>query len=232
MDWWPLILVAMVGVIVGGAVILWPYLDPQSPIRSLWRLEDMLRDWGAIRDLRAEAVVSRSAEPPLKAAVLYLRGAAVRLELREPEELSGEVYILRPVPEGWLLVHYRPRSALGIEIRWTPEELEKLLSTLGLSSLQGLDLQDLERGRIKVSWIEERSFRLEGPAQTVEVELQPETNLPTRAILTDRQGQRLEIQVDALATNTGLELREILSLNPLPTRWIRIPSLEPGVGIP
>ena len=67
---------------------------------------------------------------------------------------------------------------------------------------------------------------LSGTFAEVVLRLNPETNLPTKILLKDRAGNPLELAVEKAEVNVGLELRELLLLDPFPTRWIRIPFPE------
>jgi len=215
------VLLLVLGVALAAAVVaaLWPYLSPESPLWAQQRLAEVWRAWERVRDLRAGVTVLRPGEPPLRLRLLYLAGAAVRLELEEPLELAGEVYTLRPVEGGWLFVHFRPRLELGLEARFPLEALETFLS---LSPREG----------VEVRWPKESTFVLRGlagPFSEVEVQTAGDFSLPERVVLRGGQSAEVEVRVVVEAVNAGLELRELLSLDPLPTRWIRIPALPaPG----
>ncbi|MEN3010988.1 MAG: hypothetical protein ABDI20_08545 [Candidatus Bipolaricaulaceae bacterium] len=219
MNWGLLLLVLGVGLAAALFVALWPYLNPESPLWAQQRLAEVVRTWEQVRDLEAHLLILRPGEPRLAARLLYLSGAAVRLEIEEPPELAGEVYTLRPVEGGWLLVHFRPALALGLERRVAPQELQALWPLA-------------PGGRAEVRWIQDAAFVLrpaQGPFAEVEVHLEGELRLPTRVLLRAAEGGSVEVRATVRGINRGLELRELLSLDPFPTRWIRIPALPaPG----
>lgn len=220
MNLWLLILLVGAGLIL-GVFALGPYLQPNPELLARQRLLEVVRVWEGIRDLRAEIVVLRPGEPRLIFSVLYLTGLAIRLEIQEPEELRGEVFALRAIPEGWLLVHFRPNLGLGLEARFPDQALKAVLA-----GFEGFSLE-----RAKIRWPQENVVRFEGlPGAFAEAELtlHPETSLPARISLKDRAGNPLDLVVEKIETNTGLELRELLLLDPFPTRWIPIPFPEAG----
>jgi hypothetical protein len=218
-NWWTVFLILTLALV--GAAFLGPRLLSDENQRAWERLNEVIRAWEGIRDLQAEVILLRPGEPALHVQLLYLAGLAVRLEIKEPEELAGEVYALRAVPEGWLLVHSRPKLSLGLEARFPEDALGKVLGELGFPSL----------GKSKVTWPKENAFQitgLAGPFTTVEVEIGENFSLPNRIVILGDNGQRIEIQVHNAQVNKGLELRDLLLLEPLPTRWIPIPIPEGG----
>ena len=220
MNEWLLLLLVGAGLIL-GIFALGPYLQPNPELQARQRFLELVRTWEGIRDLRAEIGVARPGEPRLNFSLLYLAGLALRLEIQEPEELRGEVYALRAVPEGWLLVHFRPKLGLGLESRFSDQALTRLLS----------EFEGFSPEKAKIIWPEENVVRFAGlPGIFTEAELQldPETNLPTKILLKDRTGNPLELAVEKAEVNVGLELRELLLLDPFPTRWIQIPFPEGG----
>ncbi len=218
-NWGVLLVVLGAGLVAALAAVLWPYLNPESPLWAWQRLAELVRVWEGVRDGQAALTVLRPGEPLLRLRLVYLAGAAVRLEVEEPPELAGEVYTLRPVEGGWLLVHLRPRLALGLEARFTEAEIRSLLFAFS-------------PGKGEVRWLDGNSFIWRdslGPYQEVEVHTGGEFSLPQRIILREPAGTFTELQISWLGVNEGLELRELLILDPFPTRWIRIPVLlAPG----
>lgn len=212
---WGTILLVLAAVLVGAA-FLWPSLFPDENQRALQRLNELIQTWNAIRDLQGELTILRPGEPVLKLNVLFLAGLAVRLEITEPEELRGEVFALRAVPEGWLLVHSRPSLLLGLEARFPTDFLSQMLAELGGASPE----------KLRFSWPKEEVLRitgLSGPFTAVEIEVGENFRLPQKILAFEASGQTLEVQVEGVRVNEGLELRDLLFLDPLPTRWIRIP---------
>ncbi len=218
-NWGILLLVVGVGLVASLFAMVWPYLHPESPFWAQQRLVELLRTWERVRDLNATVIIRRPGEPPLRVRLFYLAGAAARLEVEEPSELAGEVYTLRPAEEDWIFVHFRPRLSLGLEARFSPAEVEALFAPFAL-------------GKGEVRWVNEVSFVLRGltgPFRDAEVHVGGEFSLPQRIILREPQGHFMELQVIALEVNQGMELRDLLILDPFPTRWIRIPTLSaPG----
>lgn len=213
---WGIVLILVGAGLLLGALFLGPYLFPNEDQQALQRLVEITRVWAGVQDLRAELIVAKPGEPTLHLEVLYLSELAVRLEIVEPPELKGEVYALRPLPEGWLLVHFRPNLSLGLEARFGGNALSELLGGFGALSLD----------KIRVAWPEENVARitgLTGAFSTVEIEFGPDFSLPKRILATDRQGQTIEVRMEKATVNSGLELRELLILEPFPSRWIRIP---------
>ncbi len=220
MNWWVFLLALGAGLIL-GFFALWPFFQPDPDLLARQRLLEVIRAWEGIRDLRAEIGVLRPGEPRLNFSLLYLAGLALRLEIQEPEELRGEVYALRAVPEGWLLVHFRPNLGLGLEARFSNQAL-----TAVLAGFEGFSLE-----KAKIRWPEEDVVRLEGLSGAfaeVELRLDPNTRLPAQIRLKDRAGNPLELAWEKVEVNVGLELRELLLLDPFPTRWIPIPFPEGG----
>ena len=220
MNGWLLLLLLGAGLIF-GIFALGPYLQPNPELQARQRLFEVIRTWEGIRDLRAEIGVLRPGEPRLNFSLLYLAGLAIRLEIQEPEELRGEVYALRAIPEGWLLVHFRPNLSLGLEARFPDQALAAVLA-----EFEGFSLE-----KAKIRWLEENLVRFEGLSGTfveAELRLDPGTKLPAQARLKDRTGNSLELVVEKAEVNVGLELRELLLLDPFPTRWIQIPFPEGG----
>lgn len=217
MNWWSvLLLLALVGIGVG---LFGPYLLPSEDQRALQRLNEVLQIWAGVQDLEARLTIRRPGEPALKIRLLYLSGLALRLEIEEPEGLAGEVYALRTISEGLLLVHYRPKLALGLEARFPSEELAALIFEGNPSST------------IKVSWPKEDVLRLRGlsaPFSQADLYLAGEFQLPHRIVATSPDGVITELEVEELQVNRGLELRDLLLLEPLPTRWIQIPVPQDG----
>lgn len=212
---WGTILLVLAAVLVGAA-FLWPSLFPDENQRALQRLNELIQTWNAIRDLQGELTILRPGEPVLKLNVLFLAGLAVRLEITEPEELRGEVFALRAVPEGWLLVHSRPSLSLGLEARFPTDFLSQMLVELGGASPE----------KLRFSWPKEEVLRitgLSGPFTAVEIETGENFRLPQKILAFEASGQTLEVQIQGVRVNEGLELRDLLFLDPLPTRWIRIP---------
>jgi hypothetical protein len=217
---WLLLLLVGAGLIL-GIFALGPYLQPNPELQARQRFLEVMRTWEGIRDLRAEIGVLRPGEPRLNFSLLYLAGLALRLEIQEPEELRGEVYALRAIPEGWLLVHFRPKLGLGLEAHFPDQAL-----TWVLSDFEGFSME-----KAKITWPEENVVRFEGLSGAfaeAELRLDPETKLPVKILLKDRAGNPLELSVEKAEVNVGLELRELLLLDPFPTRWIRIPFPEGG----
>lgn len=218
-NWGILLLVLGVGLGAALVTVFWPYLHPESPLWAQQRLSELVRTWEGVRDLKAAVTVLRPGEPLLRVRLFYLAGAAARLEVEEPPELAGEVYTLRPVEEGWLFVHLRPRLALGLEARFPEAELKALFSPFAQT-----------KGDVR--WLEDNAFVWRGqigPYHEAEVHLGGEFSLPQRVILREPEGTFTELQISWLGINEGMELRELLILDPFPTRWIRIPVLPaPG----
>lgn len=212
---WGTILLVLAAVLVGAA-FLWPSLFPDENQRALQRLNELIQTWNAIRDLQGELTILRPGEPVLKLNVLFLTGLAVRLEITEPEELRGEVFALRAVPEGWLLVHSRPALSLGLEARFPTDFLSQILAELDGASPE----------KLRFSWPKEEVLRisgLSGPFTAVEIEVGENFRLPQKILAFEASGPTLEVQMEGVRVNEGLELRDLLFLDPLPTRWIRIP---------
>ncbi|MCS7239821.1 MAG: hypothetical protein NZ651_01010 [Candidatus Bipolaricaulota bacterium] len=219
---WGIILVLLGAGLLLGALLLGPYLFPDENEQALQRLVEVTQAWAGVQDLQATLTLTKPGEPTLRLEVRYLPGLALRLEILEPAGLRGEVYALRPVPEGWLLVHFRPSLSLGLEARFPKEALPELLGGFGAISLD----------RIRVSWLAQNIARITGLAgafPTVEIELSENFRLPQRIRAVNPQGQTVEVKVEEVAVNTGLELRELLILEPFPSRWIRIPIPASGV---
>lgn len=217
MNWWVLVLV--IG-LVFGVVVLGPYLFPGENQRAMQRLTEVIQAWAGIRDLEAHLEVLRPGEPLVRLRVLYLAGLAVRLELEEPEELRGEVYALRSTPEGWLLVHFRPNLSLGLEARFSERELTRTLQGLGTPS-----------PKLRVQWPEANTIQIEGlsgPFPRAEIQFGENFPVPERILALDADGKALELRLTETKVNTGLELRELFLLDPLPTQWIPIPMPSGG----
>lgn len=80
--------------------------------------------------------------------------------------------------------------------------------------------------KLRFSWPKEEVLRisgLSGPFTAVEIEMGENFRLPQKILAFEASGQTLEVQMEGVRVNEGLELRDLLFLDPLPTRWIRIP---------
>lgn len=219
MNWWTVLLVLILA--LAGAAFLWPRIVPDENQRAQELLNEAIRTWAGLRDIQAEIVLLKPGEPALRLQVLYLAGLAVRLEVKEPEELAGEVYALRAVPEGWLLVHSRPKLALGLEARFPETALGRILEEFGNPSWEKLKVRSPKENTLEISG-------LTGAFTAMEIELGETFLLPNRVVIITNGEERLEIKVQNLEVNKGLELRDLLLLDPLPTRWIPIPIPEGG----
>ncbi|MCR4392371.1 MAG: hypothetical protein NUV94_06295 [Candidatus Acetothermia bacterium] len=224
--WWLILTVGILGALVGLTVMLWPLIEPLAPDRPAGKLLALLDTWAGVRDLSARVALRRSGEHELEVRLLYLSNWALRADLLAPEEVAGEIYALRPVPDGWLLVHYRPRIDLGIETRLTSANLEALLPTISLDQLR----LAVRLGQVKVTAPEEGTLEVQGrlgAAHRVLLRLEETTGLPREIVLFSAQGDELlHISILELTINPGVELRDLLSLDPLPGQWLR-PGLTP-----
>lgn len=177
----------------------------------------------------------RGAEGETRARVLFLVPANLRLDVLAPSSLVGEVFTLRPVAEEWLFVHYRPKVDLGIEARIPAKDLETSLKLPTPAQLW----DGLRQGRISVTYLPASlngaksgdEFDLQGlPGQFPRIVLRvdPATQLPREVNLYPDPGlpPTIEIEVRQLTVNTGLELRDVLRLDPSPRRWLS-PTLTP-----
>lgn len=232
----------VVAVVLGGLVALvalvWPWLDPLSPARIADRLVAVLNAWNGVRDFTAH-VAARGAEGETLADVLYISPGNLRVDVLAPQGLTGTVFALRPVPEGWLFVHHRPWLDLGVEVRIPAEQIENALHLFNVPQL----LRGIREGHVRVAYAPAPTgnapeaspsdeFDIQGlPGQFPRIMLRvdPITLLPREIHLyTKPAGEpTITIEVRALAVNTGLELRDLFRLDAPPGRWLR-PVASPG----
>jgi hypothetical protein len=208
----------------------------------------VLSSWNGIRDLVAH-VVLRGVEGETAARVTFLAPANLRLDVLAPESLAGTVFALRPVGEEWLFVHYRPGMDLGIEARLAAQELTESLHLPAPAEVG----EGLRRGEIQVSYApaagqasptldEYDLVGLPGPFPRIVLRVDPPTSLPRGVALYADLAQTPTLTVEVardtgttdptgewlLEVNTGLGLRDVFRLDPLPHRWLAPTPLPPG----
>ncbi len=226
------------GVVALATLLVWPWLDPLSPARATEKLLAVLGAWNGVRDFEAQVAV-RGGNGETLARVLFLAPGNLRIDVLAPEGLAGEVFALRPVVEGWLFVHYRPRIDLGIEARIPAGKLE---NSLGLPTMAQV-LEGIRRGRVRVSYVpaptdvafgeaasDEFDVRgLPGGFPRIVLRVNPATGLPQEVHLyaDPAGGPTLEIEARNVTVNAGLELRDLFRLEPPPGHWLR-PLTTPG----
>lgn len=249
-DWpvngWVVVAVLLLGGVLALAPTVWSWLDPASPARTVERLFVVLSSWNGIRDLVAH-VVLRGVEGETAARVTFLAPANLRLDVLAPESLAGTVFALRPVGEEWLFVHYRPGMDLGIEARIAAQELTESLHLPALAEVE----ESLRRGEVQVSYVPAGGLAdptfdeydlggLPGPFPRIVLRVDPPTSLPRGvalyADLAETPTLTIEVARDPgaadptgewlMEVNTGLELRDVFRLDPLPHRWLA--PLPPG----
>lgn len=219
---WTVALVALVGLGAWLAVLGWPFvqtLAPESPPGQLLRVAETL---SGAQDLVARVTLKGEGNEPVKLLVRYIAAPAIRVDLLEPEALQGELYTLRPIVDGWLLVHYRPREESGVEVLVdAPEWLTELFNVPRLRA--GIQL-----GHIAVSSPASKVLDVRGPPgpfQRLVLHLGDEDLLVERLVVYGvEDGQDvavLEVHIDELALDEGLEFRELLSLPRPARRWFR-----------
>ncbi len=223
MDFWPVLAVVLVGALLGLAAWIWPWLDPNSPLRVAQELGAVLNAWSAVRDAVGWVRLERPGEEGIEARVLYLAPSSVRVEVQTPAELAGHVFAFRPLPEGQLLLHYRPDLEIATETRFAHgQELIPLPDW----NLLG---EELRRGQVRLARLDSTTFSIQGfPTLETEVvlEVNPQTNLPVRVQVAEKGEQSLQVWFVDLVPNRGLELRDLFTLDPLPRRWffLRVPK--------
>ena len=251
-DWpvngWVVVAVLLLGGALALAPTVWSWLDPTSPARTAERLLVVLSSWNGIRDLVAH-VVLRGVEGETAARVTFLAPANLRLDVLAPESLAGTVFALRPVGEEWLFVHYRPGMDLGIEARLAAQELTESLHLPAPAEVG----EGLRRGEIQVSYApaagqasptfdEYDLVGLPGPFPRIVLRVDPPTSLPRGVALYADLAQTPTLTVEVardtgttdpagewlLEVNTGLGLRDVFRLDPLPHRWLAPTPLPPG----
>jgi hypothetical protein len=223
-----IVVVAIVGGLAALAALAWPWLDPLSPARATERLIAVFGTWTGVRDFTAQVAV-RGGEGETLAQVQFLAPGNLRVDVLAPAGLAGEVFALRPVAEGWLFVHHRPRLGLGIETRIPASDLERSLNLPTLAQVV-----EAIRGGQRVTYTpaspdhalpsDEFDVRgLPGQFSRIVLRVDPTTSLPRDVRLyTEPTGEAaLTIEVRSLSVNTGLELRDLFRLEPHPDRWLR-----------
>lgn len=243
MNAWVVVAVLLLGGALALAPVVWAWLDPLSPARSVERLLAVLSAWNGIRDIDARKVLLRGADEEIQVRLVFLAPANFRLEVDSPRSLAGEVFTLRPVADEWLLVHYRPALRLGVESRIRMTDLETLLPLPSPTQLR----DGLRDGQIRVTYVPAPpdaptrgdEFDIHGlPGQfpravlwvdpvsqvpwRVHLHADPESppTLRIEAVVEDEAGRQLSV-------NTGLELRDVLRLDRQPERWLS-PALLPS----
>lgn len=236
MNVWVVAAVLLLGGALALAPVVWSWLDPLSPARSVQRLLQTISTWNGIRDLDARKVILRGAEGEIQARFMFLSPATLRMEIGSPSSLAGEVFTVRPVSEEWLFVHYRPSLGLVIESRIRTADLETSLPLPTPAQLWDA----LRGGQITVSYVPGSpddttpvdAFDIQGlsgmfPRMVLWVDsisqIPWKVNLYTdpegppaveiEAVVEDEEGRQLHV-------NTGLELRDVLRINSQPERWL------------
>lgn len=218
MNLWPIVIVGLVGLMAGLFSLSWPFvqtLNPATPPGMLLRLVETI---AGASDLSALITLYGEEGQEITARVYYLRTPALRLELISPQELEGEIYTLRKIEAGWLLVHWRPREKTGIESRLTVPEWEETLALIELNRLR----QAIWLTQVNVTRAEDGALEVRGkfgPFRRVLVWLDPDTNLPTRLKVIGEE--TLDITIEELQLNQDLTLRDLLSLPEQPEVWIQ-----------
>lgn len=236
MNLWVLAAVLLLGGALALAPVVWSWVDPLSPARSVEKLLAVLNAWGGIRDLDAHKVTIRGADGELGMRVAFLSPASFRLELNSPHTLAGEVFTLRPVGDEWLLVHYRPGLQLGIESRIRSADLGVSLAIPSPAQLR----DGLRAGRITVGHAPATPDTpskgdqfdiqgLPGPFPRVGLWVDPASQVPWKVELYADPESSPSVEIEAvvedetgrqLGINTGLELRDVLRLDSQPERWL------------
>ncbi len=227
---WILGAIAAVALAAWLVVMGWPLLrtlNPDSPPAQLLALVDGL---AAAEDLVAHVVLDGGEGTPVEAFVRYVAGPAARIDLVTPEVLQGEVYTLREVTEGWLLVHYRPGEATGVESRMQMPRWLDQLRDLGRIRM-GIRL-----GHIAVASPRAGELVVEGPLGDISravLRTTPDDPLKIKRIelytlVEGVERQMMALDVLEIAYNVGLEYREVLAFPESPRRWIRSPVTAPG----
>lgn len=238
MNGWLIVAVLLLAGAVALAPTVWSWFDPTSPARAVERLLGVVSAWNGIRDLTAKVTV-RGAEGETVARVMFLAPASFRLDVLAPQSLAGTVFALRPIADGWLFVHYRPTTRLGIEARLAPPDLEKYVGLPMPSQL----VDGLRRGQIRVAYRPAAAgdaqarpradefdlFGLPGAFPRLTLRVDPANSLPLGVALYANPAQPPTVTIDLAATdqgwelfevNTGLGLRDLFLLNPVPHRWL------------
>ncbi len=219
---WTVALVALIGLGAWIAVLGWPFLQtlaPESPPGQLLRVAEAL---SGAQDVVARVTLKGEGDEPVKVLVRYIAAPAVRVDVLEPEALRGELYTLRPIVDGWLLVHYRPREESGVEVLVdAPEWLTGLFNVPRLRA--GIQL-----GHIAVSSPESRVLDVRappGPFQRIVLQLGDDDLLVERLVVYSvedgREVRVLEAHIEELSLDQGLEFRDLLSLPQPARRWFR-----------
>ncbi len=217
-------MVALVGLGAWLAVLGWPILQTLSPESPPGQLIQIAETLAAARDLEARVRLEGDGDEDVEVLLRYVDAPAIRLDLLAPEEMSGEVYTLREIDAGWLLVHYRPRQSAGVEIPMEGQEwLGNLLDAGRLRAA-------LQLGRISVTSPEPGVLDVQGPLGpfhrlVVQRPIEDEGLLFTRIdVYSLEEGREVRtacVQVLELEFDKGIEFRELLSLPDSPGRWFR-----------
>ncbi|MGC9529116.1 MAG: hypothetical protein ACP5G2_00640 [Candidatus Bipolaricaulaceae bacterium] len=137
---WPVLLVALLGVVAATVI---PWLAAVDPTRPEVMLAEMIRRLERAQDIEAHLTLVGRAGPAVSAQLQYLNflgDTAARVYFISPPELRGEIFTLH----GGALVHYRPGEGReGVIIRWTLSQaqqpildLRRLLGSLGLEGFR------------------------------------------------------------------------------------------------
>lgn len=238
MNAWLVVAVLILGGALALAPVVWSWLDPASPARSVEKLLLVLNAWSGIRDGVAQVAV-RGTGGEVLARVLYLSPAHLRVDVLAPGTLAGEMFALRPVGEEWLFLHHRPHEGFAIEARISAETMADALEFPTLSQVW----ESLRRGRLNVSYVPAptnnapRSASMDqfdiqglpGRYPRIVLRVDPATQLPREVALyaDPKSPPAVEIEVRHLDVNTGLELREVFRLDPPPDRWLSPTPVTP-----
>ncbi|MFO8034604.1 MAG: hypothetical protein R6U88_05520 [Candidatus Bipolaricaulota bacterium] len=219
---WTVVLVALVGLGAWLVALGWPFLQTLSPETPPGQLLQIAETLAGAEDLDARVTLEGQGDEGVEVRLRYIAHPAIRIDVLKPEELDGEVYTLREIVDGWMLVHYRPREGAGVEI--PVEGADWLTDLLDVGRLRA----GLQLGRISVASPEVGVLDIRGPPgpyHRLVIEKAPEdedvllTKVDVYSLKEEREVRIARAHILELELNQGIEFRELLSLPAPPRRW-------------
>lgn len=218
-------MVALAGLGAWLVVLGWPFLQTLSPDSPPGQLLQIAERLAAANDLTARVELHSEEAENVEVLIRYVAAPALRIDILRPEEMAGEIYTLREIVDGWLLVHYRPREGTGVEIPL--EGPDWLVDLFDVGRLRA----GLRLGRVSVSSPEPGLLDVRGPPGPfyrlmIQRPVEPEeddlfTSVEIYSLEDEREVLVVRARLLEVKLDHGTEFRELLLLPDPPRRWFR-----------